>query len=187
MPCRCRPAPARWTWLRTQTLAPTFDRRVSWDSWGTLASWRSARRRWGSRLCSSEAPSWWLRPQSHRTSTKLPVKRIKGCGEELMLKKQKQKKKRQTGANNGKSSSRIHASHLIIEIQIDESWDTLGELSHFSHRFGWTWLTALEETQLQSVHTAMLQSQVCSCHTWNQMRHAKKKLNIPSEAVQSQD
>lgn len=170
MPCRCRPAPARWTWPRIQTLAPSFDRRVSWDSWGTLASWRSVRRRWGSRLCSSEVPSWWLRLQSHRTSTKLPVK--KGWGEEIILIKIKKLK---TGVNNFKSSSSIHASHLIIKIQIDESWDTLGELGHFSHRFGWTWLTALEETQLHSVHTAMLQSQVSSCDTWNQMRRAKKK------------
>lgn len=36
-------------------------------------------------------------------------------------------------------------SHLIIEIQISESGDALGELRHFSHGLGRARLAAVEE------------------------------------------
>lgn len=41
------------------------------------------------------------------------------------------------------------SSHLIVEIQVHESGDALGELGHFSHRFHGAWLAAVEEAHLQ--------------------------------------
>lgn len=72
-------------------------------------------------------------------------------------------------------SDRIHgsntgASHLIIEIKVNESWDALGELSHLSHCFGRTRLTAVEETQLHGIKEATLWARVSSCGTWNRTR-----------------
>lgn len=53
-------------------------------------------------------------------------------------------------------SDRIHVTHLIVEIQVDESWDAFGKLSHLSHGFGRTRLTAVEETQLHGIEEAAL-------------------------------
>lgn len=43
------------------------------------------------------------------------------------------------------------SSHLVIEIQVYEAWDALGELSHFSHCLNGARLTAVKETQLQLI------------------------------------
>lgn len=58
------------------------------------------------------------------------------------------------------------SSHLIIEIQVHKSWDALGELCHFSHRFNGAGLTAVKETQLQplwhvTVCAALSSSEIC--------------------------
>lgn len=53
-------------------------------------------------------------------------------------------------------SDRIHARHLIVQIQVDETRDALGKLRHLSYCFGRTRLTAVEETQLHGIEEATL-------------------------------
>lgn len=61
------------------------------------------------------------------------------------------------------------ASHLVVEIQVNKSWDTFGKLSHFSHCFSWPRLTAVEETQLHSIENATVGVWEHPRGTWNQV------------------
>lgn len=56
-----------------------------------------------------------------------------------------------TGRQTEWTADEICTSHLIIEIQIYESWDTLGKLCHLSHCLGRARLAAAEETQLHGI------------------------------------